>query len=334
MYQIQTPYLLFLGDAPDQLAAKTARGINDWRPEKVVGQMSLENCKADLGLPELGLQEAYDKGARTLVLGTANRGGVISAVWMDVLKEALHIGYDIANGLHNKVNDIVDVAGLATQLDKNIYDVRHPTEQFPIGTGEKRSGKRLLPVGTDCSCGKMYTSLALEKEMLSRGMNATFRATGQTGILVSGSGASIDAVVADFMAGAVETIAPANEDPNHWDIIEGQGSLAHPSYSGVTMALIHGGQPDAMVLCHEPTRSHMRGLPHQKVPAIKEVLSLATTLAQIVNNDAKFIGICVNTSQMVARDIEGYLKKLEDEHGLPACDPYSQGTAKIVDMVS
>ena len=266
MFKINTPYLLFLGNAPDALSAKTARGINDWRPENVIAQMRLDDCNADLGIVDMGLEEAYQAGARTLVLGTANRGGIIPGEWIDLLKQALEIGYDIANGLHNKVLDIEEVAGLATRLNRNIYDVRHPKEIFPIGNAVKRTGKRLLPVGTDCSCGKMYTALAIEKDMKAAGVNATFRATGQTGILIAGSGVSVDAVVADFMSGAVETITPANEDPNHWDIIEGQGSLFHPSFSGVTAALIHGGAPDALVLCHEPTRTHMRGLPHQKVP--------------------------------------------------------------------
>ena len=329
MFEIQKPYLLFLGNAPDHLAAKTARGINDWRPEHVVGQMRLKECNADLGITDLTLQEAYDKGARTLVLGTANRGGVISAEWINILKEALNCGYDIANGLHNKVNEITEVVALASKLGRQIFDVRHPTESFPIGTGAKRSGKRLLPLGTDCSCGKMYTALAFERDMKAQGMKATFRATGQTGILVAGTGASVDAVVSDFLAGAVETLSPEN-DTDHWDLIEGQGSLGHPSYSGVTMGLVHGGQPDALVLCHEPTRTHMRGLPHQPLPAIKDIISIGTDLARMVNKDARFVGISINTSHMEASDVDGYLKSLEDEHGLPAVDPYAHGTDKII----
>ncbi len=332
MFQIKTPYLLFLGAATDQLAAKTARGINDWRPENVIAQMRLEKCQADLGIKDMGLQEAWDNGARTLVLGVANRGGIIPSHWIDLLQDALEIGYDIANGLHNKVRDIDEVAGLATKLDRNIYDVRHPSETFLVGSGEKRSGKRLLPVGTDCSCGKMYTALALEKEMRARGMNADFRATGQTGILIAGSGVSVDAVVADFMSGAVEAITPAHND-DHWDIIEGQGSLFHPSFSGVTAALIHGGQPDALVACHEPTRTHMRGLAHQPVPDLGELISLTTIMAKIVNKDARFVGICVNTSNMEKDTIDSYLRGLEDKYSLPACDPYAQGTASIVDTL-
>ena len=126
-----------------------------------------------------------------------------------------------------------------------------PTRDFAVGTGKKRPGKRLLTVGTDCSIGKMYTALALEKEMRARGLKADFRATGQTGIFIAGDGVSIDAVVSDFVSGAVEWICPEN-DADHWDLVEGQGSLFHASYAGVTLGLIHGAQPDALVMCHEP----------------------------------------------------------------------------------
>lgn len=333
MFQIQQPYLLFLGNAPDQLSAKTARGINDWRPEHVVGQMRLDDCHADLGITDMSLKEAYEKGARTLVLGTANRGGVISGQWICILKQALECGYDIANGLHNKVNDIDEIVTLANSLGRQIFDVRHPTESFPIGTGAKRSGKRLLPLGTDCSCGKMYTALAIERDMKAQGMKATFRATGQTGILIAGTGTSVDAVVSDFLAGCVEMLSPEN-DVDHWDLIEGQGSLGHPSYSGVTMGLIHGGQPDALVLCHEPTRTHIRGLPHQSLPEIKDIIDLGTNLARMVNSNAKFVGISVNTSNMEPSEVEGYLKSLEDTYGLPAVDPYAHGTDKIIKGLS
>lgn len=333
MYQIKKPYLLFLGDAPDLLAAKTARGIYDWRPESVTGQLRFKNCAVDLGVADMSLENAYNAGARTLVVGTANRGGVIPQTWIETLKKALEIGYDIANGLHSKVTDIEEVAALASNLGRQIFDVRHPQGRIEIGTGEKRPGKRLLPVGTDCSCGKMYTSLSLERDMHKRGLNATFRATGQTGILIEGTGISVDAVVADFIAGAVEELSPANK-PDHWDIIEGQGSLGHPSYSGVTLGLIHGSQPDAMVLCHEPTRTHMRGLPHQPLPSIEQTMRMATELARIVNPAARFQGICVNTTHMEEGETSSYLKSLEDKHGLPAVDPFKHGTDPIIDRLT
>jgi uncharacterized NAD-dependent epimerase/dehydratase family protein len=254
--RIEQPYLLFLGDAPDQLAAKTAQGIADWRPEICVGQLRFTDCKADLGLPEMTLEEAAQKGAKTLVIGVANRGGIISDNWAEVLVQALERGFDLASGLHSRLADVPELAAAAARNGRRLFDVRHPTGRFSIGDGKPRPGKRLLTVGTDCSCGKMYTSLALERAMRARGLKADFRATGQTGILIAGSGVSVDAVVADFISGASETLSPAN-DADHWDLIEGQGSLFHASFAGVSLGLLHGSQPDVIVMCHEPTRTHM-----------------------------------------------------------------------------
>ncbi len=195
----------------------------------------------------MSLSEAVAAGAKTLVIGVANRGGVIADSWLAVLHEALAQGLDIASGLHNKLSDVPQLKADAERLGRELFDVRHPSEAFPVATGVKRSGKRLLAVGTDCSCGKMYTTLAMEKEMRQRGMDVDFRATGQTGILITGMGVSIDAVVADFISGAVESVSPEN-DKDHWDVIEGQGSLFHPSYAGVTTGLIHGARqmPDTL----------------------------------------------------------------------------------------
>ncbi|MCB1408516.1 MAG: DUF1611 domain-containing protein, partial [Rhodobacteraceae bacterium] len=232
---IETPYLLFLGDAPDQLAAKVAQGIKDWRPEYAVGQLRLEGCRADMGVPDMTLAEAKAAGVKTLVIGVANRGGIISQTWKKVLVEALEEGFDLASGLHNLLRDEADLAAVAQATGRTLHDVRIPAVKYPIANGVKRTGKRMLAVGTDCSVGKMYTALCMEKEMRERGMKATFRATGQTGILITGGGVPLDAVIADFMAGSIEYLTPDN-DADHWDLIEGQGSLFHVSYSGVTLA--------------------------------------------------------------------------------------------------
>ena len=279
---IETPYLLFLGDAPDMLAAKVAIGIRDWRPENAVGQFRLPGCGADLGLTDMTLEEAKAAGVRTVVIGVANRGGIISQEWKKVLVAALEEGFDLASGLHNLLRDEPDLKAVAEATGRTLHDVRVPSVKYPIADGTKRSGKRCLAVGTDCSVGKMYTAMAMEREMQARGMKATFRATGQTGILITGDGVPLDAVVADFMAGSVEWLTPDN-DPDHWDLIEGQGSLFHVSFSGVTMALIHGGQPDALILSHEPTRAHMRGLPGYKLPSLERLRDTALPLARVAN---------------------------------------------------
>ena len=328
--KLKTPYLLFLGDAPDQLAAKVAQGICDWHPEYVIGQLRMAGCKADMKVTDMTLAEAAGAGARTLVVGVANRGGIIAENWIAVLLDALEQGFDIAAGLHNRLADVPVLRAEAERLGRRLFDVRHPTESFPVANGKKRTGKRLLPVGTDCSCGKMYTALAIEREMRLRGKNADFRATGQTGILIAGGGVSVDAVVADFIAGAVETLSPAN-DADHWDIIEGQGSLYHPSFAGVTMGLIHGAQPDALVLCHEPTRTHMRGLPHYSVPDMGECMDACLNAARLTNPAARFAGISVNTSQLSQEAANRFLAECETRFSLPCVDPVRHGTGRIVD---
>jgi len=327
--QIKAPYLLFLGAAADALAAKTSIGVAQWRPEKCVGQLRLPGCKADAGFPDMDVATARKAGAKTMIVGVVNRGGVISKAWSDVLIAALAAGMDLASGLHNRLSDVPEIAAAARKYGRTLFDVRHPDREFPIATGARRSGKRVLTVGTDCSIGKMYTSLALEKEMQAQGLKATFRATGQTGILIAGSGWSIDAIVSDFVAGAVETLAPANS-PDHWDVVEGQGSLFHASYAGVTLALIHGAQPDALVMCHEPGRAHMRGLPHYRLPKIEDCIAANVAHARLTNPKAKCIGVSLNTSKMTAKAADRTIRSLADRLGLPVCDPSRGGVAPLV----
>lgn len=330
--EIQKPYLLFLGDAHDALAAKVAQGIKQWHPEYCVGQYRMEGCKADCELPDLDIAAAKEAGVKTLVIGVANRGGIISKPWIKVLKEALNQGLDLAAGLHNRLNDIPELVELAQQKGRSMFDVRFPTQDFPVASGKKRSGKRALPVGTDCSVGKMYTALAITKELKSRHIPADFRATGQTGILVSGAGVSIDSVVSDFISGAVEVLSPDNT-ADHWDVVEGQGSLFHPSFAGVTTGLIHGAQADALILCHEPTREHMRGTPEYSVPDLGDCMALNLSMAKLTNPNAKFVGISINTSKLSEKDATDLIATIEAEYGLPVVDPFRQGVARIVDQM-
>jgi len=329
---IETPYLLFLGDAPDQLAAKVAQGIRDWRPANAIGQFRMEGCKADVRLPDMDLAAAKAAGAKTLVIGVANRGGVISREWKKVLVTALEEGFDLASGLHNLLREEEDLVAVARATGRSLHDVRVPSVKYPIANGVKRSGKRCLAVGTDCSVGKMYTALAVDAEMKARGLKSSFRATGQTGILITGEGVPLDAVIADFMAGSVEWLTPDAED-DHWDHIEGQGSLFHVSFSGVTMALIHGGQPDALILCHEPTRAHMRGLPGYAPPSLEAVRDTALPLARIANPACQVVGVSINTAAMGEDEALSYLEATEKRMGLPTCDPFRQGAAKLADAL-
>ena len=329
---IKPPYLLFLGDARDALAAKVALGVKQWRPENCLGQLSLAGCNADAGLPEMTVAEARAAGAETLMVGVANRGGVIGESWITVLREALEAGMDLAAGLHNRLADVPVLAETAAARGRSLFDVRFPTQKFEVGNGKKRSGKRILSVGTDCSCGKMYAALALERELRSRGMAADFRATGQTGILIDGTGIAIDAVVSDFISGAVEVLTP-DADPDHWDCVEGQGSLFHASYAGVTMGLIHGAQPDALVLCHEPTRRHMRGLPEYPLPELEVCMETNLAAARLTNPAARFVGAAINTSALDDAAAESCLAEIEERLGLPCVDPVRTGVARIADLL-
>ena len=326
---LRKPYVLFLGDVEDNLAAKVAFGINDWRGIDCVGQIRLDGCKASIDLPKISIIEAKKKGAKTLIVGVANRGGGISKSWHASLIEAANMGLDIASGLHELLDTIPGLEEAAKKNNAVLHEARIPKGPFPIASAQPRSGHRLLTVGTDCSVGKMYTALAIERELKRRGVNADFRATGQTGILITGSGVPIDAVVADFISGAIEQLCPSNEK-DHWDIIEGQGSLFHPSFAGVSLGLIHGAQPTDLVLCHEPTRTHMRGLPDVSLPGIMECIDSNLNAAHLVNSRVKFRGIAINSSE-VEEDQRQYLfEELQKETGLIVFDPLKTGIEKFV----
>ncbi|MFQ5953863.1 MAG: N-acetyltransferase DgcN [Kiloniellales bacterium] len=329
---IQQPYLLFLGDAADQLAAKTAAGVAHWRPEWCAGQLRLDDCHADLGLPDLTLEAAADRGVRTIIVGVANRGGVISEAWIDTLERGIALGMNVASGLHNRLIDVPRLAEAAATHNRSLSDVRQPPPGLPVGTGVRRPGKRLLTVGTDVSCGKMFAALALEREMRGRGLKADFRATGQTGILIAGEGIAVDAVVADFISGAAEVLSPANE-ADHWDLIEGQGSLYHLSYAGVSLGLLHGSQPDALVMCHEPTRPHLRGLPGRTLPDLKECIATNVALARMTNPACVCVGVAVNTQHMDRAAADGLTKQIEDELDVPCVDALLDGVGRIVDRL-
>lgn len=330
--EIKAPYLMFLGDVHDQLAAKTATGVVYWRQKDCIGQLRFEGCGADLGLPDVSIADGAARGARTLVIGAVNPGGVLPDHWVAAILEALNAGMDIASGLHTRLTSNAEIVATAERLGRKLFDVRHADQTFKVGNGRKRQGKRLLAVGTDCSVGKMYAALAIHAEMKARGMNADFRATGQTGIFIAGSGVSVDAVISDFVSGASEYLSPEN-DPDHWDLVEGQGSLFHPSFAGVTMGLIHGSQPDALVLCHEPTRKTMRNVDHP-IPDINECIDLHVRAAKLTNPQAACIGVCVNTSALDEAAAAVCLKEIEAETGLPTVDPVRTGVARLVDALT
>ncbi len=327
--RLREPYLVLVGDENDVTYAKTASGIVQWRREAVAGQLRFTNDAVDLGVPDMNIKEAARGSVGSLIVGVAPVGGAVPEEWWRVMIEAASKGLDVVGGLHTLLNDNPELVAAAAKSGVRLVDVRVPPPGLPCGTGKKRSGRRVLTVGTDCAVGKKYTALALHAAMVAAGFNATFRATGQTGIMIAGEGMPIDAVVGDFISGAAEVLSPDN-DPDHWDVIEGQGSLFHPAYSGVSMGLLHGSQPDAFILCHEASRERVAEWEHYALPPLDEAIALTEQLARRTNPAARCIGISVNTSALAGQARIDYLEELRQQHGLPAADPLVDGCEEFV----
>jgi uncharacterized NAD-dependent epimerase/dehydratase family protein len=324
---------LFLGEETTPVYAKTAAGLAHWRPELCAGQIRLPGGTVDLGLPTMSVEEAAQAGAKTLIIGTAPVGGAIPDHWVEVLVDALANGLDIAAGVHRRLSDMPALIETAAHYGRRLIDIRVPPANLPVGNGTKRSGKRLLTVGTDCALGKKYTALAIEREMVSRGWSATFRATGQTGIMIAGQGIPIDAVVADFVSGAAEVLSP-EAAPDHWDVIEGQGSIFHPGFAAVSTGLLFGSQPDAFVVCTEAGRTHVKGWDQFELPSIDAVIDRTIAIGSPVNSDITCVGISVNTSPLASESERlDYLADLSAKYRVPAVDPLVTGVASIVDQL-
>lgn len=329
---IPGPFLLYLGHSADPLAIKTSRGVAMFRREDCVGEFRHDDCPLTLGLPRLGMKEAVDLGARTLILGIAGAGGKLGADLVADTATALDAGLNVASGLHQRLRDEPRLALLAEKRKLSLFDVRDPPPGLTVGKGHKRPGNRLLTVGTDCSVGKMVTTLALARGLAERGIGADFRATGQTGVLIAGAGVAVDAVVADFISGAIEQLAPARSDDG-WDLIEGQGSLFHPSFAGVSLGLLHGAQPSALVLCHEPGRPHMRGIPGRALPDLAECLEANLAAARLTSANVRAVGIALNTSGMEEGAARRLCDATADRLGLPCTDPIAFGITPIIDVL-
>lgn len=318
------PYLLFLGDTTVGAYAKTAFGLRDWAPERCIGEWSCGNATVTTGLPRLSPKQAYARGARGMVIGVANSGGVIAESWIPPLIEALESGLDIISGMHARLHDVRPLREAAEGLGRRLIDVRVPPRNIPIASGRKRSGKRLLTVGTDCALGKKYSALCIARALTQRGFEVDFRATGQTGILICGRGIPMDAVVADFEAGAAEMLSP-DAASLHWDVIEGQGSLFHPAYAAVSLGLLHGSQPDIIVVCHEPGREWVLGHPEFPLPSIEETIDLNLRLGRRTNPAIRCAGVCLNTSGLEAHAARELLARESKRLGLPVADPIRGG---------
>jgi uncharacterized NAD-dependent epimerase/dehydratase family protein len=320
------PYLLFLGDTVEPGYAKTAFGLRDWARARCVGELTLPGAAVTTGLPHLAPIAAFAHGARALLIGVATPGGQIPAHWLPTLLAALEAGLDIVSGMHARLGDIAPLRSAAERLGRRLVDVRTPPSNIAVATGAPRSGRRLLTVGTDCALGKKYTALAIARGLTARGLDATFRATGQTGIMIAGSGIPIDAVVADFVAGAAEMLSPAAA-ADHIDVIEGQGSLFHPAYAPVSLGLLHGSQPDLFVVCHAPGRTRVLGHPDFALPSIEQVIAQTVALGRLTNPAIACAGISLNTARMEDEAADRVIAETGRHLGLPVADPIRGGAA-------
>ncbi len=326
LLDLPSPYLLFLGDIAEPGFAKTAFGLKEWAPERCVGELAFPDSVLTTGLPRMTPAEGLAGGAKAVVIGVAHPGGRIADCWIEPLVDALEAGLDLVSGMHGSLADYPQIAEAAARSGRRLVDVRMPPAGLMVGTGVNRPGRRLATVGTDCALGKKYTALAIAREMRARGVDADFRASGQTGILIAGRGIPIDAVVSDFVAGAAELLSPAN-DPDHWDVIEGQGSLFHPSYAAVTLGLLHGSQPDVIVLCHMPNRAAILGRPDFPLPPLDVAIDRYLEAARLTNRDVRCAGISFNTSGMSALEAEAESARTSDLLGMVVADPIRGGVA-------
>jgi len=330
--ELPAPHLLFLGDITNPLDAKTAMGLADWCPDRCVGQWRLPGCEVDLGLTEMIPAEAVAAGAKSVVVGVAPLGGAFKPEWIDALVHALESGLDIVSGLHRRLQEIPALVRAAAQHDRQLIDVRVPPSDIPVATGRRRSGRRLLTVGTDCCVGKKYTALALTRALKAAGHGATYRATGQTGILIAGSGIPMDAVVSDFLSGAAEVLSPDGA-PEHWDVIEGQGSLFHPAYAAVTLGLLHGSQPDAMVLCHAAGRTAIDDYSDFAIPDLTACITHYESAAALTNPAARVVGISFNTQGLNRDAATQACAAVAQQTGLPCVDPMRDELIALIDAL-
>ncbi len=324
----------------DRYQSKAAAGIVRYCREDVVGILDSQHAGEDIepvlgvgrGLPVVqDVTSALPLAPRTLVIGIAPAGGRLPEDWRRHLIDALNAKLDVVSGLHRFLNDDPELAELARKNRSRIYDVRKPNDDIPIGSNlaSKLKSKRVLTVGSDGNIGKMHASLELTLELERRGRDADFVATGQIGIMISGRGVPIDHVISDFVSGAIEQEL-LNREPHEVFLVEGQGAIVHPGFSAVTLGLIHGSAPDAMIFCHNPTRQYQRhgGL----IPPINESIRMHEDLCRYLY-PSKVIAVSLNCAELDAHAAHRAVGRVNDETGLPATDPVKFGAGPLADAV-
>lgn len=320
--------------------AKTACSVIRYRPDEVLAVLDSTNAGRTTGqllgvggdIPVVGDLNAAP-GADTLLIGIAPPGGKIPAPWRRVVARAIDRGMDVVSGLHDFLSDDNEFAAAARARGVRLIDVRKNDEHhIARHVGLDENCLRILTVGHDCSVGKMVVAIEISNDLRRRGRTAKFIATGQTGILVEGDGCPVDRVVADFASGAVERMILEHQPAHEFLVIEGQGSLVHPSYSGVTLSLLHGSAPHGLILCYEVGRETVTGIPDMRIPPLAKIRQLNEMMASVVHS-CRVIGVAMNSHVLTARQAEDERRRVADELQLPACDIFRHGVQPLTDAV-
>ena len=324
------------------LEAKTASGLIMYKPEEVVA--ILDSTQAGKSVQQIlgfggeipivaTITDSLKYGPNALLIGIAPRGGKLPAEWRDVVKQALENGMDVISGLHDMLNEDPDLSKLASSKKAKIFDLRESRQYNKVSVGDPSliKAKVVLTVGTDCKTGKMVTAIEMAKQSQKYGWKSEFIATGQTGIVIAGEGVPIDSVIGDFMSGAIEEFLV--EKSRLYDLlcVEGQGTIIHPGYSGVSLALIHGCLHDAMVLCHYPGREKIKNY-QVKIPPLSELAKLHEEIAKPIK-PSKVVGISLNTSHLTEEEAKREIAKTEAQTGLPTVDPVRFGCEKLIESL-
>jgi uncharacterized NAD-dependent epimerase/dehydratase family protein len=330
--------LLAEGHSGDPHHGKTARGVMRYRPEDVVALLDSGRAgEQEEGFPIVGtVEEALPLGATTALVGVATSGGRFPPAWRELLKQSIRAGLDIENGLHEFITDDAELSALASEYGVELRDLRKPPPGLNVPTGANLThGSRVvLTVGSDCAIGKMSVSLELDREARKRGIASQFVPTGQTGIAIAGWGIAVDAVVSDFIAGAAEQLVVEGvERGGELLLVEGQGSVLHPAYSGVTLGLIHGSAPHAYVLCHQAGSDVVDGDARCPIPPLPHLVRLHHELS-LIPRPAPVLAVALNTRYLDDAGARAAIEAAEQETGLPADDPVRFGGAKLLDAIS
>ena len=316
---------------------KTARGVLRYRADDVVAMLDTTRAgETHDGVPVVGsVAEALAFEPRTALVGVATQGGRFPPAWRELLRACVENGLDVENGLHEFLADDAELVELAGRHGVELRDLRRPPADLNVPTGAnlEHGAEVVLTVGSDCAIGKMTVALELEKEARARGLKAEFVPTGQTGIAIAGWGIAVDAVVSDFIAGAAERLVlEGAERGGELLLVEGQGSLLHPAYSGVTLGLIHGSAPHAYVLCHMAGERFVDGDERFPIPPLSELVDLHERMS-LLARPAKVIAVALNTRLLGDEEARAAIEAAEAETGLPADDPVRFGAGKIADTL-